>query len=133
MSVALAPWQQRAFDQAVAALDSGRMGHALLFCGPAGLGKRAVAEALAGYVLCQAPVAPGQPCGRCRSCQLFAARSQRDPLETRPDGSPAQPAGSSSACRLAAFVTKPRSAGTGVPTSVRCRGGSCEHCATPAR
>jgi DNA polymerase-3 subunit delta' len=96
VSAPLAPWQQRAFDQAVAALEGGRMGHALLFCGPAGLGKRAVAEALAGYVLCQAPAAPGQACGRCRSCRLFAARSQRDPLETRPDGSLAQPLGHSS-------------------------------------
>ena len=95
MSGVLAPWQQRVFDQAVAALDAGRMGHALLFSGPAGLGKRAVAEALAGYVLCQAPAAPGQPCGRCRSCRLVAARSQREPLETRPDGSPAQPLGHS--------------------------------------
>ncbi|KAF1695726.1 DNA polymerase III subunit delta' [Pseudoxanthomonas koreensis] len=95
MTTVLAPWQQRVFEQAVAALDAGRMGHALLFCGPAGLGKRAVAEALAGYVLCQAPAAPGQRCGQCRSCQLFAARSQREPLETRPDGSPAQPEGHS--------------------------------------
>lgn len=89
-----APWQQRLYAQATAALDGGRLGHALLLCGPAGLGKRAVIEALAGYVLCDAR-ADGQPCGRCRSCGLFATRSQRDPLEVRPDGSPAQPYGHS--------------------------------------
>ncbi|KAF1698919.1 DNA polymerase III subunit delta' [Pseudoxanthomonas jiangsuensis] len=89
-----APWQRRVYEQAVAALDSGRMGHALLLCGPAGLGKRAVAEALAQYVLCQAR-AGGEPCGRCRSCQLFGVRAQRDPVETRPDGSLAQPHGHS--------------------------------------
>ena len=89
-----APWQQRLYDQAAAALDAGRLGHALLLCGPAGLGKRAVIEALAHYVLCDTRAA-GQPCGRCRSCELFATRSQRDPLEVRPDGSPAQPGGHS--------------------------------------
>ena len=46
MSVAFSPWQQRAYDQAVAALDTGRLGHGLLICGPAGLGKRAVADRL---------------------------------------------------------------------------------------
>jgi DNA polymerase-3 subunit delta' len=35
------------------------------------------------------------PCGECRSCKLFAIRSQRDPEETRPDGSLAQPDGHS--------------------------------------
>ena len=47
----LAPWQQRIHDHAVEALDSGRMGHALLICGPAGLGQRLVAEHLAHHLL----------------------------------------------------------------------------------
>jgi len=47
----LAPWQQRIFDHAAAALDSGRMGHALLLCGPALIGKRQVAERLAARAL----------------------------------------------------------------------------------
>lgn len=40
------PWQQRAYDQMVAALDAGHLGHGLLLCGPEGLGQRAVALAL---------------------------------------------------------------------------------------
>jgi len=44
-------WQQRAFDHAVVALDSGRMGHALLLCGPALIGKRQLARRLAARVL----------------------------------------------------------------------------------
>jgi DNA polymerase-3 subunit delta' len=90
---AFAPWQQRAYDQAATALDSGRMGHALLFCGPAGLGKRAVAERLAQRALCKSPAAGGETCGQCRSCTLFQSRSQSDPVELRPDGSLAHPAG----------------------------------------
>lgn len=92
---ALAPWQQRAYDQAAAALDGGRMGHALLLTGPVMLGKRIVAERLAQRVLCTQRQDDGEPCGRCRSCQLFAARTQSDPLEVRPDGSPAHPQGHS--------------------------------------
>jgi len=87
-----APWQQRMYERAVEALASGRMGHALLLSGPERLGKRAVAERLAQYLLCKAPEG-GHPCGRCRACELYAVRSQRDPVETRPDGSPAHPDG----------------------------------------
>lgn len=89
----LAPWQQRVYAQASAALDAGRLGHALLFCGPARLGKRAVAERLAQRLLCQSRRPDGEPCGTCRSCVLYTSRSQKDPLEQRPDGSLAHPFG----------------------------------------
>src|SRR5690606_9750564 len=91
-----APWQKRAYERARAALDSGRLGHALLLCGPERLGKRAVAEALAQYALCTGKETGGAPCGHCRSCRLFGARAQRDPVEVRPDGTLAHPAGHSS-------------------------------------
>ncbi|GAB3732713.1 DNA polymerase III subunit delta' [Luteimonas pelagia] len=89
----LAPWQRRFRDQAVAALDAGRLGHAMLLCGEPRLGKRRVAERLAQRVLCTGHGGRPDPCGACRSCRLFSARAQRDPEETRPDGSPAHPDG----------------------------------------
>jgi DNA polymerase-3 subunit delta' len=46
-----------------------RLPHALLFAGPAGLGKRALAEALAARLLCDAPLADGHACDRCEPCQ----------------------------------------------------------------
>ncbi|MEO6264011.1 MAG: DNA polymerase III subunit delta' [Luteimonas sp.] len=88
-----APWQQRAYEHAAVALDSGRMGHALLICGPAQLGKRAVAERLVQRLLCVSRDAQGEPCGQCRGCRLYLARSQKEPLELRPDKSLAQPFG----------------------------------------
>lgn len=91
--ISLTPWQQRVYETVGAALDGGRLGHALLFCGPAMLGKRAVAERLAQRVLCPSPRSDGEPCGHCRSCTLFAQRHQHDPAETRPDGSLAHPFG----------------------------------------
>lgn len=67
------PWQQRAYDHAVAALDAGRMGHGLLICGPAGLGKRAVAERLALHVL-----SGKEPQHAARAAQLMAAGTHPD-------------------------------------------------------
>ena len=68
-----APWQQRAYEQAVAALQAGRLGHGLLVCGPAGLGQRAVVERLARYVLCGGEPVPGD-----RNLQLIEAGTHPD-------------------------------------------------------
>lgn len=92
---AFAPWQQRMYAQTTAALDSGRLGHGLLLCGPAQLGKRLLAERLAQRMLCTARDSAGESCGHCRSCQLFENRYQRDPAEQRPDGTLAHPFGHS--------------------------------------
>ncbi|MEG0184436.1 MAG: DNA polymerase III subunit delta', partial [Stenotrophomonas sp.] len=73
MSETFSPWQQRAYDQTVAALDAGRLGHGLLICGPAGLGKRAVALRMAQHILCS-----GEPAAAQRSAQLIAAGTHPD-------------------------------------------------------
>ncbi len=75
---AFAPWQRSVYQQACAALDAGRLGHGLLFCGPAQLGKRAVAERLARRLLCQQRGADGEPCGHCRSCHLIDSGTHPD-------------------------------------------------------
>ncbi len=67
------PWQQRAFEQTAAALDADRLGHGLLICGPAGLGKREVALALADHVL-----ARGDATHATRTRQLIAAGTHPD-------------------------------------------------------
>ncbi|UNK57719.1 DNA polymerase III subunit delta' [Pseudoxanthomonas daejeonensis] len=73
MSEALAPWQQRVHDQALATLAAGRLGHALLLCGPSGLGKRAVADRMAAYVL-----SAGDPVAEARNRPLIAAGTHPD-------------------------------------------------------
>ncbi|MGH8031342.1 MAG: DNA polymerase III subunit delta' [Luteimonas sp.] len=50
-SAVLAPWQRRVYERAVATYAAGTLGHAMLLCGPALLGKRAVADALARHIL----------------------------------------------------------------------------------
>ncbi|MGY0503737.1 DNA polymerase III subunit delta' [Luteimonas sp. e5] len=89
----LAPWQQRVYVKAAEALDAGRLPHALLFAGPARLGKREVAERLARRALCLQPGADGEACADCRACRLFDTRHQLDPPELAPDGSLAHPWG----------------------------------------
>jgi DNA polymerase-3 subunit delta' len=75
---AFAPWQQRAYAHVASALDEGRLGHGLLLCGAANLGKRAVAERLAQRLLCRDRGSDGEPCGRCRSCELLRAGTHPD-------------------------------------------------------
>lgn len=69
----------------------GALPHALLFCGPAGLGKRKFARQFAHGLLCGQPV-DGRACGTCRSCRLLAAGTHPDLVELgfglRRDGTP---------------------------------------------
>ena len=87
----LPPWQEAPYRRAESALQGGRLAHALLLVGAAGLGKRAVAGALAARLLCQAPV-DDHACGRCRGCTLRIAGTHPDlrriGLELRDDGKP---------------------------------------------
>ena len=74
---ALAPWLRDPLRRMHDALASGRLSHALLVCGPARIGKRAFADALARTVLCKERL-EGAACGRCRDCVLYAAGTHPD-------------------------------------------------------
>jgi DNA polymerase-3 subunit delta' len=90
--MSLAPWLSPAWDVLAAALAAGRLHHALLLAAPAGLGKRALAEALAAAALCEARGSNGHACGTCRGCRLRIAGTHPDlvrvGLELRDDGKP---------------------------------------------
>jgi len=43
--------------------------HAYIFSGPPGLGRRTLALRLAQALNCPQPLAPGEPCGACKTCQ----------------------------------------------------------------
>jgi DNA polymerase-3 subunit delta' len=53
------------------------MPHALLLCGPAGLGKRDFMRRFVAGLLCERPQ-DGDACGHCRGCLLLAAGSHPD-------------------------------------------------------
>jgi DNA polymerase-3 subunit delta' len=78
------PWQQDEWQQLCALIGVGRLPHALMLTGPAGIGKHHLALALAQRLLCEAPVMD-TPCGKCRSCLLNRAQTHPDLLWLTPE------------------------------------------------
>lgn len=75
------PWQDGLWQQ-----FAGRQqhAHAYLLHGPAGIGKRALAERLMASLLCQRPT-PQNACGECKSCLLLKAGSHPDNYILEPE------------------------------------------------
>lgn len=67
------PWQHEAWKRVQDTRAAGRLPHAMLLAGPAGVGKRDFARALSASLLCERPAGDGLPCGACRGCAQFAA------------------------------------------------------------
>lgn len=61
-------------------IDTGRIGHAYLFCGPRGTGKTSIAKIFAAAINCETPV-NGSPCGKCPSCLALKDPSNLDITE----------------------------------------------------
>ena len=53
------------------AIQSGRLAHAYLFCGPRGVGKTTCARIFAKTINCLSPQPNGEACGECESCKAF--------------------------------------------------------------
>ena len=75
------PWQASLWQQLS---RRERHAHAYLLHGPAGIGKRALAERLAAALLCAAPSADGA-CGQCKACLLLRAGTHPDFFELQPE------------------------------------------------
>lgn len=58
-------------------IDSGKIGHAYLFCGPRGTGKTTLAKIFARAINCENPV-NASPCGKCPTCKALADGSSLD-------------------------------------------------------
>lgn len=71
------PWLDDAWRRLQARRERGALPHALLICGPEGLGKRDFAARFVRGLLCQQPEL-GEACGHCRSCVLLDAGTHPD-------------------------------------------------------
>ena len=76
MTDVLFPWQGPATAECLA--RRARWPHAVLVAGPAGIGKRMLADWLARTLLCEKPSANGAPCGECPSCRYARAGQHPD-------------------------------------------------------
>ena len=61
-------------------INSGRIGHAYLFCGTRGTGKTSIAKIFARAVICEHPV-DGSPCGECSMCRQIAEGASLNVVE----------------------------------------------------
>ncbi len=61
-------------------INSGRLGHAYLFCGTRGTGKTSIAKIFARAVNCEHPV-DGSPCGECSMCRQIAEGASLNVVE----------------------------------------------------
>ena len=82
------PWTTPADEDAVGLLDrsiqQGRLAHAWLLTGPAGVGGLALAREFAKALLCDAE--QGRPCSECRQCQRVGSGHHADVMVISPTG-----------------------------------------------
>jgi DNA polymerase-3 subunit delta' len=77
------PWQGDAWAQLQQMRT--RLPHAILFHGPAGIGKADFMEAFAQALLCENVRPDGQACGECASCNWFVQGNHPDYRRVRPE------------------------------------------------
>lgn len=77
------PWQEDAWTRLQAMRV--RLPHAILFYGPAGIGKADFIEAFAQALLCENVRPDGHACGACASCGWFVQGNHPDYRRVRPE------------------------------------------------
>lgn len=79
------PWHRAHWQRLCTARSGGRLPHAILLAGMAGLGKTLFARRLAAALACPSPSETGDACGACDACRQTAAGSHPDQLWVSPE------------------------------------------------
>lgn len=85
------PWQGAAWSRLQQMRE--RLPHAILFHGPAGVGKADFMETFAQALLCENVRPDGHACGACASCGWFLQNNHPDYRRVRPEALEDEPAG----------------------------------------
>ncbi|MCK4839939.1 MAG: ATP-binding protein, partial [Desulfobulbaceae bacterium] len=78
--------QEKAKKMLRRAVANNRLGHAYLFRGPVGVGKKTLARAFGNYLNCQNPTDSQDACTICQSCRKLKSGNQPDLLVIEPEG-----------------------------------------------
>jgi len=89
--VKIYPWQGVAWERLQQM--RARLPHAILFHGPAGVGKAGFMETFAQALLCENVRPDGHACGACASCGWFMQNNHPDYRRVRPEALEDEPAG----------------------------------------
>jgi len=84
-SFSILPWHHPQWQSLQTGHTEGRLPHALLINGPAGLGKSRFARCFAASLLCTGSGEAGMPCGNCKSCLLLKAGNHPDLFLVTPE------------------------------------------------
>ncbi len=76
--------QKEVQQRLIQMVSEGRVPHAMMFCGPSGCGKMALALAFASYLLCKNSEGADDSCGTCQQCTMLRSWSHPDLLFTYP-------------------------------------------------
>lgn len=79
------PWCDTIWQNVTSSIKKNRFPHAILFYGNAGLGKTELALKLAHYLLCSEVNKHEAPCGTCKDCVLFSAKTHGDFYHIAPE------------------------------------------------
>src|SRR5690606_16323277 len=85
MSVAFPPWLDGAWANFRTAVSEGRLSHAILVAGEAGLSKRVLVARMVARLLCQSPTSDNDACGHCHGCNWLHAGTHPDSFRIAPE------------------------------------------------
>lgn len=73
--------QEQVKQLLIESIQTGRIGHAYMFCGPEGIGRKTMAECFAEALLCSSGGVV--PCGQCQGCVLLKSGTNPDVIHIR--------------------------------------------------
>ena len=85
MTSTIYPWQQEQWQYFANMMRTHTLPHAMMLCGPEGIGKHEFAKALTAAIICNDKTPDSFACGECKHCQLLNAGTFPDYVHVAPE------------------------------------------------